>query len=67
MLIMKSEQLILEKLEEIKKEVQEIKEHMIDIDTVLDQDDLKAIGDAEKEFKEGKTTSLEQLKKELGL
>ena len=63
---MKSEQLILEKLDEIKKEVRDIKEHMIGVDTILDQDDLKAIEEAEKEFKEGKTISLEQLKKELG-
>ena len=43
---MKSEQLILEKLDEIKKEVRDIKEHMIGVDTILDQDDLKAIEEA---------------------
>ena len=64
--MMKHEQLILEKLEEIKKEVKEIKEHMLDVDTLLDQEDMRAVEEAEKEFKEGKTISLEQLKKELG-
>ena len=57
---------ILEKLARLEKEVGEIREHMTDVDTVLDQDDLKVIEQAEKEFREGKTISLEQLKKELG-
>lgn len=64
---MNSEQLILEELKVIRKEVEEIKEHMIDVDTILDQGDLKAIEEAERELKEGRTIPLEQLKKELGL
>ncbi|MEK6903296.1 MAG: hypothetical protein AABW64_01450 [Nanoarchaeota archaeon] len=64
---MNGEQLILEKLEEIKKDVQEIKEHMIDVDAILDQEDLKAIDEAENDLKEGRTITLWQLKKELGL
>ena len=63
---MESEQLILEKLEKIEKQVEDIREHMVDIDTILDQEDFQAIEEAEKEFREGKTISLEQLKKELG-
>ena len=63
---MQTERVILEKLGEIERQVKEIKEHMIDVDTILDQDDVKSIEEAEKDLREGKTTSLEQLKKELG-
>ncbi len=38
---------------------------LIDRDTVLDKEDIIAIYEAEKEEKEGKLTSLEELKKEL--
>jgi len=58
---------ILEELKEIKHELHYIKDHMIDVDTVLDEDDRQAIKNAEKEFKEGKAIPLEQLKKDLGL
>ena len=63
---MREEQLIIQKLEKIEKQVEDIREHMVDIDTILDQEDFQAIEEAEKEFREGKTISLEQLKKELG-
>ena len=63
---MQTERVILEKLGEIERQVKEIKEHMIDVDTILDQDDVRAIEEAEKDLREGKTTSLKQLKKELG-
>ncbi len=59
--------LILEELKEIKQEIGFIREHMIDADSILDLEDKKAIEEAEKDFKEGKTKSLEQLKKEMGL
>lgn len=56
---------ILEKLEEIKIELDDLKERMVDPDAVLDEEDIIAIYEAEKEEKEGKLTSLEELKKEL--
>ena len=58
--------LILEELKEIKQEIVYIKEHMVDVDTILDEDDKQAIEQAEKDLKEGKTIPLEQLKKEMG-
>lgn len=36
-------------------------------DSNLTEDDLISLKDAEKEYKEGKTTSLKNLKKELGI
>ena len=42
-----------------------IREHIDD--KTLTEDDIKSIEEAEKEHKEGKTTSLEKLKKELDL
>ena len=59
--------LILEELKGIKEELGYIKEHMVDIDTILDEDDKQAIEQAEKEFIAEKTISLEQLKKKIGL
>ena len=60
-------QQILKILDDIKLELDYIKKHITDIDTVLTEDDIESIEEAEKEFKEGKTTSLEDLKKELGM
>ncbi len=56
---------ILEKLEEIKTELDDLKERMVDPDAVLDEEDIIAIYESEKEEKEGKLTSLEEFKKEL--
>lgn len=64
---MKSEQIILQKLEKIERDVEEIKEHMVNVDTILDQEDMIAIEEAERDLKEGKTITLEQLKKEMDL
>lgn len=60
-------QTILKDIKEIKKDLKYIKEHMVDIDTILTKDDKRALENARKEFKEGKTTSLEDLKKHLNL
>ena len=61
---MKNEQLILNELKKIRIDIDIIKENFEDI--TLTQDDLDSISEAEKEFKEGKTTSHEALKEELG-
>mgnify|MGYP001561265458 CR=1 FL=1 len=54
-------------LELIKKEVAEIKEHMIDVDTILTEEDFKVLQDYKKEKAEGNLISSEELKKEVGL
>lgn len=58
-------QKIIEKLDLIKEEIDYIKERIVDADTILDEDDKKALQDAREEYKLGKTISLEDLKKEL--
>ena len=63
---MNSEAKILEKLEEIKAEVDYIKERLDD-DSILTEDDKIAISEAEKDRAGGKLISHEELKKQLGL
>lgn len=53
---MENEQLILNKLDILKAEIDSIKEHLIDI--TLTRDDLNSIEEAEKDLKEGKTKRL---------
>jgi len=36
----------------------------VDEDTLMDKDDFQALEEAREEFKQGKTTSLENLKRE---
>ena len=59
--------ILLEELKDIKKEIVYIKEHMIDVDSLLDESDHQALKEAEDDVKAGRTLSLEQVKKELGL
>ena len=54
---------IITKLARIQADMNYVKEHIEDI--TLTEDDLEAIREAENEYKEGKTISLENLKKEL--
>ena len=58
---------ILNELKEIRIDINFIKNNMVDPDCILTEDDLESIEEAEREYKEGKTISHEQLKKELGL
>ncbi len=53
-------------LKEIRKELYFIKEHMAYRDVVLSKEEEKILEQSLKEYKEGKTTRLEDLKKELG-
>ena len=55
---------ILTRLAKLQADMDYLKEHIEDI--TLTEDDLKSLEEGEKEYKEGKTTSLEDLKKELG-
>ena len=58
---------VLEKLESIQSELDFIKEHMVDVDTIMTEEDKKALAEAREEFENGETISHEDLKKELGL
>ena len=53
------------KLSRLQSDMNYVREHIEDI--TLTEDDLRSLEEAEKEYKEGKTTSLEDLKKELGM
>jgi len=64
---MESEQLIFEKLEKIEKQVEVISEHMIDIDSIMTEEDYEALLSYREEKQDGKLISHEQVKKELGL
>ncbi len=64
---MTKDQLILEKLEKIEKNIEEIKEHMIDQDSILTEDDYEALLEYRKQKAEGKLISHKELKKELSI
>jgi len=51
----------------LRKEVQFIKTHMFDPDTIMTTEEEERFERAMKEYKKGKTISLEDLKKELEL
>lgn len=53
--------LILKEIREIKKEIAYIKEHMIDMDRILMDEEIMMLKEAEKEFQEGKTIKLEDI------
>ena len=54
-------------LEFVKRELMEIKKYMVDIDSIITEDDYKALQEYKMEKAEGKLTSHEELKKELGI
>ena len=53
--------LILKELKAIKKDLAYIKEHMIDVDSILTEEDLLILKEAREEFKAGKTIKLSEL------
>ena len=55
---MEATKIIIDKLDNIKSELDYIKEHMVDVDTCLTDDDIQAIREAEQDFSEGKTKRL---------
>jgi hypothetical protein len=65
--IMTNETLILKKLENLEKEVKEIKTRMVDSDSIMTENDYSALIEYRKEKKSGKLVSHEHTKKELGL
>ena len=50
----------------LRKEVQAIKNHMIEIDVIMDPEDEAKLEEALEFHKKGKTKRFEDLKKELG-
>ena len=58
---------IYDELKDIKREVTFIKKHMFDPDTIMTTEEARRFEQSMNELKEGKTTSLSELKKELGL
>ena len=62
---MQSEEKILAELKEIKKDLNYIKEHMVDSDTILTPEEKKRLDESLKDFREGKTVSLEDFEKDL--
>jgi nicotinic acid phosphoribosyltransferase len=58
---------VIDKLDVIKSEIDYIKKHMFDPDTIMTTEEGKRFEQSMKELKEGKTTPLSKLKKELGL
>jgi len=55
--------LILKEIGELKKEIAYIKEHMIDLDRILADEEIIMLKEAEKEFVEGKTIKLEDIER----
>ena len=60
-------QTIQEELKAIRSDLSYLKEHMVDVDSILTEDDFEALKKAEKEHSEGKTIKLKDLKTQLGL
>ncbi len=56
------EQQILQKLESIEKEINDINEHMVDVDTILTEEDYEYLINYREEKKKGKLVSHELLK-----
>jgi len=59
-------QVVIEKLDDIKAELDFIREHMVDVDTILTLEEETILEKGLKEYKEGKTILLEDFKKRRG-
>ena len=64
---MTNEAMILKKLENLEKEVKDIKTRMVSSDSIMTEDDYLALLEYRKEKKSGKLVSNDHAKKELGL
>ncbi len=53
---MENEELIISKLDNLKKDMDSLKEHIIDV--TLTQDDINSLNQAEEDLKEGRTKRL---------
>lgn len=61
------ERRIFDELVHIKAELSEIKEHMVDVDTILTEDERHIVKESFEHEKEGKLVSLSDFKKQIGL
>ena len=57
---------ILKKLETMQSDLDYIKQHMVDADTILTKEEETILEKGLKEYKEGKTISLDEFKKSWG-
>ena len=64
---MQHEKLILQKLNSIEVNIKEIKEHMIDVNSIMTEEDYQALVEYRKEKLSNNLISHEQLKEELEL
>ncbi len=60
-------QKVYDEIKSLKEEVHFIKKHMFDPDTIMSSEEEKIFQQSLREYKEGKTKSLTQVKKDLGL
>ena len=58
-------QQVLEKLDDIKSELDYIKLHMVDIDTLLTPEEEARLEESLEDYKKGQTISLEKFEKEM--
>ncbi|MCD6501165.1 hypothetical protein J7L01_01055 [bacterium] len=58
---------IFEELDFLKKKILSIEKHMVDIDSILTEDDFAALAEYRAEKAEGSLTSQNEVKAELGL
>ncbi|ODS36838.1 hypothetical protein BEH94_00990 [Candidatus Altiarchaeales archaeon WOR_SM1_SCG] len=54
-------------LKGIRKEIVEMREHMVDVDSLLTKDDKMALQEARNELKENKAITLEEFERQLNL
>ena len=64
MLVRNMESEILAELKVIKEDLQYIKEHMVDKDMVLSQEEEKALDESIEEYQQGKTVKLADFKRD---
>ncbi len=57
--------LIMKELKEIRKDLEYIKEHMLDVDSILTEEEEALVLRAEKEYEEGKSVRLDDVKRDL--
>jgi hypothetical protein len=55
--------LILNEIREIKEEIAYIKEHILDMDRILTDEEIIMLKEAEKEFEDGKTIKIEDIER----
>ena len=60
-----SPQAVMAELKSIKKDLAFIKKHVIDPDTILTSEERARLEESLKEYKEGKTVSIEEFEKEM--